>query len=58
MTVAYKYRDDVIEYGEKAQMMKRLFTENGFTIVYDRDLDELSCRWILFHNFISGNVGL
>jgi len=37
----YKYRDDVIEYGRKAHEMKRLFTENGFTIVYDRDLDEL-----------------
>lgn len=28
------------EYGEKAKVMKRLFTENGFTIVYDKDLDE------------------
>ncbi len=27
------------EYGEKARVMKRLFTENGFRIVYDRDLD-------------------
>jgi hypothetical protein len=27
------------EYGEKAKVMKRLFTENGFRIVYDRDLD-------------------
>ncbi|HSL85557.1 MAG TPA: aminotransferase class I/II-fold pyridoxal phosphate-dependent enzyme, partial [Bacteroidales bacterium] len=36
----YKFRDDVIAYGRKAHLMKRLFTENGFTIVYDRDLDE------------------
>jgi aspartate/methionine/tyrosine aminotransferase len=28
------------EYGEKARIMKRLFTENGFKIVYDRDLEE------------------
>jgi aspartate/methionine/tyrosine aminotransferase len=28
------------EYGEKARVMKRLFTENGFRIVYDRDLDD------------------
>jgi aspartate/methionine/tyrosine aminotransferase len=28
------------EYGEKAKVMKRLFTENGFNIVYDRDLDQ------------------
>ncbi len=27
------------EYGEKARLMKQLFTANGFRIVYDRDLD-------------------
>ncbi|OFY38965.1 MAG: aminotransferase [Bacteroidetes bacterium RBG_13_44_24] len=36
----YRYRDDVIEYGEKAALMKKMFTSNGFRIVYDRDLDE------------------
>jgi len=36
----YRYRDDVKEYGEKAAIMKKLFTANGFRIVYDRDLDE------------------
>ncbi|MFN8241445.1 MAG: pyridoxal phosphate-dependent aminotransferase [Bacteroidales bacterium] len=36
----YKYLDDVREYGEKAKIMKKLFTDNGFRIVYDRDLDE------------------
>ena len=36
----YKYRDDIIEYGEKASIMKKLFTENGFEITYDKDLDE------------------
>jgi aspartate/methionine/tyrosine aminotransferase len=30
----------VKEYGEKAKIMKRLFVENGFDIVYDKDLDE------------------
>lgn len=30
----------VKEYGEKARIMKRLFTENGFRIVYDKDEDE------------------
>lgn len=30
----------VREYGEKARIMKRMFTDNGFRIVYDRDLDE------------------
>jgi len=36
----YRFRDDVIEYGEKAREMKRMFLENNFKIVYDRDLDE------------------
>ena len=36
----YKYRDDVKEYGEKAAIMKKMFTGNGFKIVYEKDLDE------------------
>jgi aspartate/methionine/tyrosine aminotransferase len=36
----YRFRDDVIEYGVKAREMKRMFLENSFKIVYDRDLDE------------------
>jgi aspartate/methionine/tyrosine aminotransferase len=36
----YKYRDDIIEYGEKARIMKKLFIQNGFEITYDKDLDE------------------
>ena len=30
----------VKEYGEKAKIMKKLFTDNGFNIVYDKDEDE------------------
>ena len=30
----------VKEYGEKAHIMKKLFTENGFDIVYDKDENE------------------
>ena len=36
----YNYRNDVMEYGEKAKEMKRMFISNGFQIVYDRDLDD------------------
>jgi hypothetical protein len=36
----YKYREDVIEYGEKARLMKKMFTDNKFRITYDKDLDE------------------
>ena len=31
---------EVKEYGEKAKIMKKLFTDNGFKIVYDKDEDE------------------
>jgi aspartate/methionine/tyrosine aminotransferase len=36
----YKFRDDLLEYGEKAREMKKMFVSNGFSIVYERDLDE------------------
>ena len=36
----YRYRNDIVEYGEKARLMKKMFTGNGFNILYDRDVDE------------------
>jgi len=36
----YNFVDVVKEYGEKAKIMKKLFTENGFKIVYDKDEDD------------------
>ncbi len=36
----YNYIEDVKEYGEKAKVMKKLFLDNGFKIVYDTDIDE------------------
>ncbi|MCU0408321.1 MAG: aminotransferase class I/II-fold pyridoxal phosphate-dependent enzyme, partial [Bacteroidales bacterium] len=36
----YRYRDEVSEYGKKAEILKKLFTDNGFMIVYDTDIDE------------------
>jgi aspartate/methionine/tyrosine aminotransferase len=36
----YKYRNDIIEYGEKARQMKKIFISNNFRIVYDTDLDQ------------------
>ncbi len=36
----YNFRDDVIEYGEKAKIMKKMFVESGFKIVYDYDGDD------------------
>ncbi|MFA6922827.1 MAG: pyridoxal phosphate-dependent aminotransferase [Bacteroidales bacterium] len=31
--------EEVREYGEKARIMKKMFTDNGFKIVYDKDED-------------------
>lgn len=36
----YNYLDDVREYGEKAAIMKKIFMDNGFVIVYDKDGDK------------------
>ncbi|MFZ0390151.1 MAG: pyridoxal phosphate-dependent aminotransferase [Calditrichia bacterium] len=33
----YNFVDEVREYGDRAGVMKKLFTENGFKIVYDTD---------------------
>lgn len=35
----YNFVEVVKEYGEKAVIMKKLFLDNGFTIVYDKDED-------------------
>ena len=32
--------EDVREYEKRARIMKRLFRDNGFNIVYDKDIDE------------------
>jgi aspartate/methionine/tyrosine aminotransferase len=36
----FNFVEDVKLYGEKARIMKKLFTENGFHIVYDTDVDK------------------
>ncbi len=36
----YDFVEVVKEYGEKAKIMKKMFTENGFRIVYDKDEDK------------------
>lgn len=35
----FNFVDAVREYGEKARIMKKMFTDNGFYIVYDKDED-------------------
>ncbi|MCK4560762.1 MAG: pyridoxal phosphate-dependent aminotransferase [Calditrichia bacterium] len=36
----YNFVETVKEYGEKAKIMKKLFTDNGFHLVYDKDEDK------------------
>jgi len=36
----FNFVEDVKEYGERAKVMKKLFMENGFDIVYKNDLDK------------------
>ncbi|MDR0970788.1 MAG: pyridoxal phosphate-dependent aminotransferase [Bacteroidales bacterium] len=35
----FNFRDDLLIYREKAHRMKKALTENGFNIVYDKDMD-------------------
>ena len=37
---AYNFVEEVKEYGEKAKIMKRLFLDNGFKLVYEKDGEE------------------
>ena len=36
----YRFLDEVKTYGKRAAYLKKLFTENGFKIVYDKDLGQ------------------
>jgi aspartate/methionine/tyrosine aminotransferase len=36
----FNFVEEIKEYGEKAKVMKRLFLENGFHLVYETDLEE------------------
>jgi hypothetical protein len=33
----FRFIDDIREYGERAKVMRKLFIDNGFVIVYDKD---------------------
>lgn len=36
----YNFVDEIRTYGNKAHEMKRIFVENGFNILYDKDIDQ------------------
>lgn len=35
----YNFRNDILEYGDRARQAKEIFTNNGFEIVYDKDME-------------------
>ncbi len=36
----FKFLDEVKEYGERGRLMKELFVGNGFSIIYDKDMEQ------------------
>jgi len=53
----FNFVDEVKEYGEKAKIMKKLFIDNGFYIVYDTDGDEPIADGFYFTFAYSGFSG-
>jgi len=53
----FNFVDDVKEYGEKAKVMKELFLNNGFKIVYEKDGDELIADGFYFTVHYPGMTG-
>jgi aspartate/methionine/tyrosine aminotransferase len=37
---SYDFVKEIREYGERAKILKKMFTDNGFKIVYDKDIDK------------------
>jgi aspartate/methionine/tyrosine aminotransferase len=53
----FNFVEDVKEYGERAKIMKRLFLQNGFDIVYKNDLDRLIADGFYFTISYPGMTG-
>ncbi len=53
----YNFRDAVKIYADRAKVMKKLFTDNGFTIVYDNDEGELLSDGFYFTLSYPGMTG-
>ena len=54
----YNFVDSVKEYGDRAAIMKRLFVENGFKIVYDMDGDQKIADGFYFTISFPGFTGV
>jgi aspartate/methionine/tyrosine aminotransferase len=55
---SYNFVDSVKEYGDRAVVMKRLFVENGFQIVYDMDEGEKIADGFYFTISFPGFTGV
>ncbi len=53
----YDFVNGVREYGERAKLMKQLFLDNGFKIVYDKDEDRLLADGFYFTISYSDYMG-
>ncbi len=53
----YNFLEDVKIYGEKAKEMKKIFIDNGFEIVYDKDGDEFIADGFYFTVIYPGYTG-
>ena len=53
----YNFVEAIKAYAQRAKVMKRLFLENGFKIVYDRDEDELIADGFYFTFYYPGLNG-
>ena len=53
----YNFTDAVKEYGERAKIMKKIFTDNGFKIVYEMDEDEPIANGFYFTFSYPGMTG-
>jgi aspartate/methionine/tyrosine aminotransferase len=53
----YNYINDVKVYGEKAAVMKKLFLDNGFKLVYEKDEDKPLADGFYFTVYYPGMTG-
>jgi len=53
----YNYLNDVKVYGEKAAVMKKLFMDNGFKLVYEKDEDKPIADGFYFTIYYPGMSG-
>jgi len=53
----HNFIEDVKVYGERAKVIKKIFTENGFKIVYDKDEDVLVADGFYFTVYYEGMTG-